>query len=46
MIKLAKSHYPDGSDNLKALLDTFKAKSIDDLTDDQLKAIYSKFGGH
>lgn len=45
MIKLAKSHYPDGSENLKALLDTFKAKSIDELTDDQLKAIYSKFGG-
>ena len=45
MLKIAKSHYPDGSANLKALLETFNAESIDKLTDDQLKAIYSKFGG-
>lgn len=45
LIKIAKSHYPDGSANLKALLETFNAESIDKLTDDQLKAIYSKFGG-
>lgn len=45
MIKIAKSHYPDGSSNLQALLETFRAESIDTLSDDQLKAIYSKFGG-
>ena len=45
LIDIAKSHYPDGSSNLKALLETFKAESIDKLSDDQLKAIYSKFGG-
>lgn len=45
LIDIAKSHYPDGSSNLKALLETFKAESIDKLTDDQLRAIYSKFGG-
>lgn len=45
MIKIAKSHYPDGSSNLQALLETFRAESIDKLSDDQLKAIYSKFGG-
>lgn len=45
MIKIAKSHYPDGSSNLQALLETFKAETIDKLSDDQLKAIYAKFGG-
>lgn len=45
LIKIAKSHYPDGSSNLQALLETFRAESIDTLSDDQLKAIYSKFGG-
>lgn len=45
MIKIAKSHYPDGSANLKALLETFKAETIDKLSDGQLKAIYAKFGG-
>ncbi len=46
LIEVAKSHYPDGSSNLESLLKTFNgADSIDSLTDDQLKAIYSKFGG-
>lgn len=45
MIEIAKSHYPEGSDNLSKLLDMFGACSIEDLKDDQLKAIYSKFGG-
>ena len=45
MIAVAKKHYPDGSDVLKALLDNFKADSIDKLTDDQLKAIYSRYEG-
>lgn len=45
MIAVAKKHYPEGSDVLKALLDNFKAISIDKLTDDQLKAIYSRYEG-
>ena len=46
LIEIAKSHYPDGSSNLASLLKTFNgADSIESLTDDQLKAIYSKFGG-
>ena len=45
LIEIAKSHYPDGSDNLQLLLENFEAKNIEELTDDQLKAIYSKFGG-
>lgn len=45
MIAVAKKHYPEGSDVLKALLDNFKAVSIDKLTDDQLKAIYSRYEG-
>ena len=46
MITIAKKHYPEGSENLKKLLKAFDdAESIDALNDDQLKAIYSKFGG-
>ena len=45
MIELAKNHYPEDSDNYKKLMATFKAKSIEKLTDEQLKAVYSKFGG-
>ena len=45
MIEIAKKHYPDGSDNYKKLLETFNAESIDKMTDDQLKAVYAKFGG-
>ena len=45
MIKLAKSHYPDGSENLGKLLQTFNAESIEALTDEQLKAVYGKFRG-
>lgn len=46
LIEIAKSHYPEGSDNLKKLLTSFDdASSIENLTDSQLKAIYSKFGG-
>lgn len=45
LIEVAKSHYPEGSENLKTLLATFGADSIESLSEDQLKAIYSKFGG-
>lgn len=44
MLSLAKIHYPDGSKALNDLLDTFKAKSLDECTDKQLMAIYNKYG--
>lgn len=45
MLEVAKKHYPDGSANLKALLDHFKAESLESLTDEQLAVIYEKMGG-
>jgi len=44
MSKLARQHYPEGSKQLDDLLNAFNAKTIDDLTDEQLQAIYSKYG--
>lgn len=45
MMLVIKKHYPEGSDNLRKLLETFdNAKSIDDLTDNQIKAVYAKYG--
>ena len=45
MIELAKRFYPEGSKQLDDLLNAFNnAKSIDELTDEQLQAIYSKYG--
>lgn len=44
MIAIAKKHYPEGSKKEKELLEALdNAQSIDALTDDQLKAIYSKY---
>lgn len=43
MIEIAKKHYPEGSEQRKKLLDGWGAESIEKLTDDQLKAIYSKY---
>ena len=46
MIEVAKKHYPEGSDTLKDLLEAFdNAESIEKLTDNQLKAVYAKYGG-
>lgn len=46
MLEIAKKHYPEGSDTLKDLLKAFdNAESIDKLTDNQLKAVYAKYGG-
>lgn len=46
MIRIAKSHYPDGSTELKKLLKAFdNVTSIDDMSNEQLQAIYSKYGG-
>ena len=45
MIKIAKNHYPEGSEQLKNLLSAFdNAKSIETLKNEQLQAIYSKYG--
>ena len=47
MLKVAKKHYPEGSEEYKKLLSAngFEADTIDKLTDAQLMAIYSKYGG-
>ena len=46
MIAVVKKHYPEGSDVLKKLLKGFdNAESIESLTDNQIKAIYSKYEG-
>lgn len=46
MVALARKHYPKGSEAEIKLLETFNnAESIEKLTDDQLKAIYSKYEG-
>ena len=44
-IDVARKHYPEGSDALKTLLSGFKANSIEDLNNEQLNAIYTKYGG-
>lgn len=38
-------HYPEGSENLKLLLERFNVGSLDELTNEQLCAVYSKIGG-
>lgn len=45
MLEIVKKHYPDGSDNLAKLLKTFEVASVEECSDNQLKAIYSKYGG-
>lgn len=45
MLEVIRKHYPDGSDNLAALLDMMKADKIEDMTEAQMAAIYNKFGG-
>ena len=42
MIKAIAKKYPSGSDNLKALLATFKVAKLEDATDQQLQAVYNK----
>ena len=44
MLDIANKYYPEGSDERKKLLEGFNAKTIDDLSDDTLKAVYSKYG--
>ena len=51
MLKVIRKHYPDGSDNLKALLKSAeensgrKTETLEDLSEAQMAAIYNKFGG-
>lgn len=45
MIEIAKKYYPEGSDARKKLLKGFETDDINKLSDDQLKAIYAKYGG-
>lgn len=42
MIKAIAKKYPNGSDNLKALLATFQVAKLEDATDQQLQAVYTK----
>lgn len=44
MLKCAKKHYPKDSDQLKSLLDMWKVKDIEDATNVQLMAIWSRYG--
>ena len=45
LIEFAESHYKEGEQATITLCKNWNVKAIKDLTDDQLKAIYSKFGG-
>lgn len=42
MLKAVRAKYPEGSENLTALLAFFKVDSMEKITDEQLKAIYNK----
>ena len=42
---IVRKHYPEGSQNLKKLLETFKCDSIEVMSKEQLAAVYDKFGG-
>ena len=44
MIENVKKHYPEGSDNFKKLLDLWKVNKVEDATNAQLQAIWSKYG--
>lgn len=45
MLAIVEKHYPEGSDNRKKLLDGWKIKSLEDISMEQLCAVYDKFGG-
>ena len=42
MIKAISKKYPNGSENLKALLATFQVEKLEDAKDQQLQAVYNK----
>ena len=45
MLEVVNKHYPEGSDNRKKLLENWGIESIDEMSMEQLCAIYDKFGG-
>jgi len=50
MLKVIRKHYPEGSDNLGKLLEFLKndnpnIEKIEDMSEEQMAAIYNKFGG-
>ena len=45
MLRIAKKHYPEGNEKCKELLEVYKVDSVEKLSDDVLKAIYSKYEG-
>ena len=45
MLAIVEKHYPKGSDNRKKLLDGWNIKSLEDISMEQLCAVYDKFGG-
>ena len=44
MVECVKKHYPEGTDNYKKLLDLWKVNTVEDATNAQLQAIWSKYG--
>jgi hypothetical protein len=42
IIKLAKAKYPEGSEQTENLLKFYKVATIDEMSDSQLQALYSK----
>lgn len=45
MMEVVKRRYPEGSNNLDALLKNNNLNSIDDMTDAQVMAVYNRCGG-
>ena len=45
MLEVVRKHYPEGSKPLEALLIAMQVANVEDLKEEQLAAIYNKFGG-
>lgn len=45
MLDIVAKHYPEGSENLNKLLSGWKIKSLEEISIEQLCAVYDKFGG-
>lgn len=45
MMTIVEKHYPEGSDNRKALEELFQVDSIYEMSNEQICAVYDKFGG-
>ena len=44
MIECVKKHYPEGTDQLKSVLELWKVNKVEDATNAQLMAIWSRYG--